>query len=253
MILPASIVPRETLLAKFPSEVTAIMEGNPSHTDDQKMICELYAHLCGAVAAHAKERSDYYAGMEFSADEPKDFMVVHIDPAVYLLARLYAVQLKNPCDDLPFVWGCVNAFPSKFPASSNAEKVIPLILEMEGWVNYMKAGLDPQKEAVSVPNENKWTDQKISDELVRKHHGERATGHLGRKLIITVSCGARGKASSVMFESEGTPPQGVALYSKGYSFVLNEKGEMQKLPYGSQPGSLSGEIKARALRAIAES
>ena len=243
------------MLKKYPFEVAAIMEGNPAHTDEQKMICNLYAHICGAVAAHAKGPSGFYAGIKFEADHPQDYKVVDLDPTVYLLALLYASQLENPCEQIKFggFADCVNSFPSKFPTSPNAENTITLLLEMAGWVNYLKEPVKPARMAVPIPNENKWSDQKLADKIAQKR-----IGGTGGKLGVTISAVEFevGSHPTVLFEVVGVMKrEGFAMYCNKQSYVMDQEGIWRTLPRtdGCKTGSLSGEIKARALRAIAES
>lgn len=111
-------------------------KGTPDHDENEMLICDLFAHLCGAAAYYGNEKTDYYDEIEGDLTALRHIHL-HIDPLVYARAKRYALKLKDPQSELCFLWANPPAYPTEFKLSEEEERSIDLLLQSPGIKRYV--------------------------------------------------------------------------------------------------------------------
>ena len=111
-------------------------KGTHDHDENEMLICELFAHLCGAAAYYSNEKTDYYDDLERDLIALRHIHL-HMDPRVYARAKRYALKLQDPQSELCFLWANPPAYPTEFKLSEEEERSIDLLLQSPGIKRYV--------------------------------------------------------------------------------------------------------------------
>ena len=107
-------------------------------SEDQKLLVELFAMLCGAAAYYKGQKSTYFDCVGGDGGRhSREHLQLQIDPEVYLSARLHALKEEYTSDGLDIVFALPNAYPTVFELSEDEKLLVKSDLGKEGFKAYM--------------------------------------------------------------------------------------------------------------------